>query len=372
MKLDLSNNNMELICNDSERNHFYCFSEKIKTASSLIIATPYLASNMDEFLEKFDFSSIKQFTLITTFKPRNPEQYTKPFQIECLFSFFQKNYSSCKMEININNKLHGKVYLSENWGIITSANFTKSGFSVNDEFGNDEFGTIIYETAFLNDLRSRLLDPENFDYRDVSYTQIKKAVEFATLEKILNPLQDVPKIGADILSKVASDSDPKNTNPQYFFKPWGHTESPLLLESKKDFSDLNQKLYFSKKRPKNLRKGDVVIMFGVGSCALVSYYKVLSGINEVSHEERKNDPNKERWPHYVEARNQSPKFGAKWYEYNLDRRDLVKEFHNQFPQIPLTFNGSFELGTLNYGNDKVRLTEEFAKFLIEAIDKAVS
>ena len=44
-----------------------------------------------------------------------------------------------------------------------------------------------------------------------------------------------------------------------------------------------------------------------------------------------------------------------------------EEFEELYPDVPVTYVGGFSLGTLNRGNDKVRITEEFGDFLISKI-----
>ena len=43
-------------------------------ADRLLIVSPFLASNMADFLDGFKFNSIKCIELVTTFKANDPEQ----------------------------------------------------------------------------------------------------------------------------------------------------------------------------------------------------------------------------------------------------------------------------------------------------------
>ena len=79
----------------------------------------------------------------------------------------------------------------------------------------------------------------------------------------------------------------------------------------------------------------------------------------------------ERWPWYMEGRNQSPDFSRQWWVYNLQRKDALNEFLEKYPSVPVTAAGGFNLGTLNMGNDKVRITKEFGDFLISKIEASI-
>ena len=99
---------------NSERNHLdelRCLFQA--NANRLIIASPYLASNIKELLNEFSFSNVKSIELITTFKPKDPEQLTKPKMLKDFFEYFMEIYPNIKIKLNIDNLLHGKIYVSE-------------------------------------------------------------------------------------------------------------------------------------------------------------------------------------------------------------------------------------------------------------------
>ena len=249
--------------------------------------------------------------------------------------------------------------------IVSSANFTRNGLSNNHEWGlatsDDEIIDYVITDLF-----------ESIEYQDVTYTQIKRACLFADQYARDNPeWKKKPDIFSDILESVYSVDDKSNTNPQYFLKPVGVTESPILIEDERDFSNIHENLHFSKKKPKGVRKGDVLITVAVTAGSLLSYYKVTGGLQEVNQEEIAREPWKERWPWYMEGRNLSPKFGEKWWIYNIQRKDVLSEFLQRNPGVPVTSAGGFSLGALNYGGDKVKITKEFGNFLISKIDNAV-
>lgn len=334
----------------------------------IIITSPFLAPQIDNLLNEFNFSNTNKIELITTFKANDPEQITKPKIIKEFFEFFQKNYSKIVVKVHINNKLHGKIYISENedvsYLILGSANFTRKGLCKNNEWGvaiNDQ--VLIKQT--IDQIYSTV------EYPDVTYHQIKKACMLAEYTEKNNPdLKTKPKLVSDILNTIYTVENTRNIDPQYFLKPIGHSDDPILLEEQRDFSDLHQNLHFSKKKPKGLTKGDIIITTAVGAGSLLSYFKVTGGLQEATDQEIKNDPWKERWPWYMEGRNQSTEFGSKWWVHNIRRQDALNEFLKKYPKAPVTYAGGFTLGTINMGSDKVRISKEFGDFLISKIDNA--
>lgn len=355
---------------NSERNHLDELRSLFQLkASRLIIASPYLASNMTELLNEFSFSNIESIELVTTFKPKDSEQLTKPKILKDFFEYFMEKYPSIKIKLNVDNQLHGKIYVSIKDAsrslILGSANFTRSGLQ-----NNHEWGVLINDDAIIEEIVDDLLD--TIEYPDVTYTQIINACLIAVEYERDNPeWAKTPDVYSDIMDDVYSTEDSSNTEPQYYLKPVGVSEAPILLEDQRDFSDLHQNLHFSKKKPKGVRKGDVVITTAVGAGSLLSYFKVTGGLQQVTDEEISREEWKERWPWYMEGRNQSPEFGGQWWVYNIRRQDALHEFLEKYPGVAVTSAGGFSLGTLNMGSDKVRITKEFGDFLISIIENSI-
>ena len=340
----------------------YLFSEN---SERVVIASPFLPSDVEPFLEQFEFSNISSVDLITTFKNCDPEQVTKPKQLMGFFQHFTRKYPALKFKLHVNNSLHGKIYIAQKAklsnAIISSANFTKNGV-----LENHEWGISTQDSEIIFSLIEELF--ESVDYPEITYSQIEKACMFADQYKENHPdWLKTPTVHSDILDQVYSVEDELNLEPQYFLKPIGHSDSPIRLEDKRDFSDLHQNLHFSKKKPKGVRKGDIVITTGVGCGSLLSYFKVTGGLQYISEHEIKSEPWKERWPWYMEGRNQSQSFSSKWWAHNIQRSSALSEYLDKHPSIPVTQAGGFSLGTLNMGNDKVKITKEFGEFLIAKI-----
>ncbi|WP_415878544.1 phospholipase D-like domain-containing protein [Methylomonas sp. TEB] len=354
------------IISNTNKNHLQELCNLISVKSSrLIIASPFLAPNIGNLLDEFDFSRTELIELITTFKAKDPEQLTKPGVLKDFFEYFYEKYPRVKVKVHVDNQLHGKIYVSINNPsstlLLSSANFTRNGLQ-----NNHEWGITLSDSLLIEDLLVDLF--EGVEYPDVTYSQIKKASAFADIY-----MRDHPEwieksdIYCDILENVYSDQSSSDTVAQYFLKPIGSSEVPVTLESRMDFSDLHQNLHFSQKPPRGVKKGDILITTAIGAGSLLSYFKVTGGLQRVTEAEIKQDSWKERWPWYMEGKNQSKTFGAKWWEFNIRRQDALAEFLEKYPGKAVTYAGGYSLGSINRGNDKVRITKEFGDFLIAKI-----
>lgn len=360
---------MKIISNITGSHHYELQKLLTKGGDRLLITSPFLASNITEFLDSFNFKGIKSIELVTTFKANNPEQLTKPKQLLDFLEYFHINLPTVKVKVHIDNSLHGKVYIvthsQEHQAIITSANFTNNGLK-----HNHEWGLLSDHSEHLINLIDEIY--EAIEYRELTLTQLRKAVIFAEHYQSSNVWEtNQPQADIDILPRVYSSECEVDKEPLYFLKPIGTSEDPILVEDRHDFSDLHQNLHFSKKKPKGVTKGDIVITTGVGSGSLLSYFKVTGSLFEVTEEEIKQESWKERWPWYMEGQNRSCSFGSSWWEYDIKRNDVLEEFRQLYPDTPVTTSGNFSLGTLNFGNDKVQITKEFGEFLINKIETCI-
>ncbi len=73
------------------------------------------------------------------------------------------------------------------------------------------------------------------------------------------------------------------------------------------------------------------------------------------------EPHLKRWPWKIEGKNLTPRFGRWWRECSLKTFTLATGYNELNP------NEQVNLGSLNHGNDKLKITDPFAKFLLEAI-----
>lgn len=364
---------MDLVSNNEGRNH-KTLVQKLMAArpKSLCIVSPFLSQDMHSMLSEFDFSGVQEFVLITTFKKNDREQLHKPFQLRDVYRFFDESFPDIKVEMHINNSLHGKLYFfdfpDESRMIISSANFTRNGFE-----NNSEWGLMVFSPEIIQQAREEV--GADIDYEQLTRLQVRKACDHASLyrEKNLGWVTEPDPVEIDILKYVASSEDAANVSPRYYLKPIGHTEERIWKDERRDFSDKVQPLHFSTaRRPTGIKKGDYLITTAIGAGSLLSYFRVTGTPEWVTDEELKIRPGEERWRWYLEAENLSRTFGGSWWEYDLLRNELSDEFNRLYPGVSVTKAGGFNLRSINYGSDKLELTPEFGRFLIERIDAALA
>lgn len=342
------------IINNLKENHYNEIDRNLNNSDELFIVSPFLSNDIDLLLEGFvNIGSIKRITLITTLKNKSDDLIKKSYSLVSLAKFFLNR--NIIWNIHINNLLHGKVYLFKKSGknisgIITSANFTDAGMS-----RNHEWGMLIEDEIILKNIELEVLNSaskKSLTFKDIEI--LMKAVnEYITKNEIKHPSIELDI--KDIIEK--NDFVFNNENRKYFIKPIGVSEDPILETELFDREIEN--LHFSKRKPVSVSQGDILICYGVGTSKFLSYYEVVSEILL--------DSDNERWPYYIRGRNLSLNFGRSWMTFGLFLRDIVDEFILENPNIPITFVGGYTLGALNFGQDKIHITEEFASYIIEKI-----
>ena len=350
-----------------ERNHFSIIAEQFENElREVIFVSPFLANNLTKLFKDVSSISIERAILVTTFKPNDPEQLTKPSQLKSFFNWVKINLPNATPTIHIDNYLHGKIYIfkgEKEKAIVTSANLTRNGL-----YQYHEWGVLIENINIINQIESEIL--EHVDYLHLTEAMVTKMEMFADFYSRNNHeiiSGELSKFRSDICDDVYNEARNTDHEPRYWLKPIGVTEKPILKEDQVDFSDLHQHLAFSKKGTGNIRAGDILITVGVGCACILSYFEVIGTPVEATYEEKLEDPDKKRWPWSIEGRCLSQNYGAKWWLYDLNRIQLLQQYIELYPSKPVTKSGGKTLGTLNFGNDKVELTTHFAKYLIEEI-----
>lgn len=88
---------MKMVSN-SESNHFEELRDLLAgDVKRIVIASPFLAQNIDSLLEELSFSGIEIIELVTTFKPDDAEQITKPFVLRvthCWYELYGTSYKA--------------------------------------------------------------------------------------------------------------------------------------------------------------------------------------------------------------------------------------------------------------------------------------
>ena len=345
--------NTEIINNLTRENHFKRLLANFKVSDEIIIISPFISTD-EKFFPFRDLTELKKLRLVTTLKPKSLDQYNK-------VPFFKNLYKRCKekgvdLEIFIENSLHGKIYISKNNGeykeaIITSANFTNNGLRL-----NNEWGTIIKESAQIEQLESSVLSKVVLN--PLTESQIDGFLK--VLEKNPLPNESNP-IVVDLTGDLSIKPNPLEVNNKinYWLKPIG--VSGDFISYDRIFDEIDSDLHFSKLRPKGVKINDILITYAVGHKNILSIYRVKSGVKNTGIE---ND----RWPYYVIGENLTPFYGQEWSKYNIGISNQKDEVLNN-NLFNITPSGKNSYGSLMRGADKLKITPEFGQYLIDKIVK---
>jgi len=343
------------VINNLSSNHYQHILDISKNADTLYIISPFLMESFDTIFSELRDMNISHIHLVTTLKNNNMDLLKKANSLHSFCSLCTQ--SNIKFNIYVDNKLHGKIYATSKDGvfadgILTSANFTDSGLNRNHEWG------ILIDNA---DMLEMLVD-EVFSVcsKPISNTSISGIIEkvddyFKTKQE-----PNVPKLDLtvdefiDFGTEITETDRPSDI--RYFIKPRGSADSPYSIHSKID-SDIVT-LEFAKRKPRAVRIGDILICYAVGVTNLLGYFEVLTEPALTGDED-------DRWPWTVQAKNLCPAYSDNWYSHNNTLPGARDKFT---ADEPITYNGGKTLGALNYGSDKIRLSERFARHLIQTIE----
>ncbi len=352
-KLNLTLKNFEVINNLTRENHFKRLIESFKRSDEIVVISPFISTDKN-FFPFQDFINLKKIVLVTTLKPKSVDQYNKVPFFKYLYDFCKVNY--IKLEILIENSLHGKIYISKSKGeyieaIITSANFTNNGLRL-----NNEWGTIIKDEVQIEKLESNVLNKV-----------VLKALSEKQIDDFLDVLKKhpLPKkehiIDIDLSKSLTFNSNPLKvpSKVNYWLKPIGVSGDFISFDM--IFDEIDSNLHFSKTRPSGVKVNDILIVYAVGHKNIVSIYRVKSNVKST---QIKND----RWPFFVVGENLTPYYGQEWNKYNIGISNQRDEVVNK-GLFDVTPSGKNSYGSLMRGADKLRVTPEFGQYLISKIVK---
>jgi len=157
------------------------------------------------------------------------------------------------------------------------------------------------------------------------------------------------------LRKLLVNSDEK----QFWIKPWGNPDRPPE-EEERFYDALNLTVGFAK-QPNAVQIGDILIVHRIVYAKVMLFAEVTSLPNQATDEEKKKDPLRERWTWGVEATNLTPTYGTHWFEHSIKTFALAKKFNEENPAE------KFSLGSINFGNDKLKIPQRFAEVIINEI-----
>jgi len=330
----------------TDNNHYSFISDLIKKSTEVLVVSPFLMPDFKQYLIDIDISNLTNFTLYTILQPKSQDQFSKVDSLVSLFDYFNNIKQNINFSIRINNKIHGKIYLFKNnkeyiSGIITSSNFTASGLTK-----NLEWGVQITEVETLKKIEN---DISQMEYSHLNEDELIRCL--IKIDEYLDKNKKNLKEEIDLdLNDCLSESSkiPIEDTLNYWLKPIGVTGSPVQKDEQ--FNREKEKLYFSKRRPSGIKIGDIIIAYAVTS------------------EEIKKDTWKERWPWYIIGKNLTKNFGKKWWNKNINITHLKDTFLNQNQNNTITLVGGKTLGALNFGLDKIHLSNSFANFIIKKIN----
>lgn len=365
---------LNLVSNIGEVSHSGLMESLLEQADEVIFVSPFLFDDFEPWLDSLDLKKLRQFKLITTIVPKGSDQLKKPAALLSLYDGLNKRWPTLELIVQIDNKLHGKVYLFKKDGVFTdgvisSANLTRSGLN-----SNHEWGVHTKNSAFLTNLYNEITT--TVEYPLIPVDLLRKLALFADQYKREHPNEpEQNDIDASLLKALARAPKSKNLEKEIdwekvrniFFKPWGTKDLPVLKKDRRLFGDQQGVLEFPKGRPNDIGTEDLVITFGTGSRCVLSVYQVLSYPEERSEELQKRDENARRWPWFVYGHNYTTMFGNSWWEHDITIDVLRDEFLAAYPGKAITEAGSDSLGSLQFGAGRLRITKEFGWFVVDKI-----
>lgn len=341
---------LNILKNEKKSNHLSCLEKMATQADTLIIVSPFVADDISKLLN--NISTIKKITLYTTLQ-KYDDTARKAISLYKFYKYCREK--SIELLIKIDDNLHGKVYLFYNGSkpkgfVITSGNFTENGL-----LNNHEYGLCVEDEKMQQEMADIIMSINTYDLSYIQLCEIyNDALKFIEKHPLIQ--QEKFKININI-----RPSAPQNKDVKYYITQRGTTENPfneqMTLNNKETFTFRAN----SKDPNKKIKKGDILLISGVGSLCIVGYYRVIS---DEPYEEQNC---KDRWPWKVKAECCSPQLRSSWRDYKLKTQDLVAEFKQKKPEEHITTRGGDTLGALQYGLDKIQITKEFAQFVIGKI-----
>ncbi len=343
--------NESIINNLTRKNHLSTLIELFSNASELVIISPFISSEFNFF--PFDkLRHIDKLTLVTTLKPRTNDQFKKVIFLKQLFSFCANHEIS--LTVLVENSLHGKVYIAKSDGqasgaVLTSANFTRNGLKVNNEWGVliDDITQI--QTIEKGILSKIVLEPIQSNHIDKFLIEVQK-------HPTLPPKNEC---NLDLTELINLNTNPMEINNSfnYWLKPIGVSDDYIPWDTV--FDEIDKDLHFSKLNPVGVKVNDILICYAVGHKNILAVYRVKSEIKSTG---KKND----RWPYFVIGENLTPYYGQEWNTNNITITNQKGEAI-ALGEFKVTPSGKNSFGSLMRGADKLKVTPEFGQYVTKKI-----
>lgn len=341
------------IINNLSGNHFQRLIGIARNSDTLHMVSPFLMESFDQLFDELKDSGVKHIHLVTTLKSNDMDLLRKANALHSFCSGCVLN--GIQYQVYVDNKLHGKIYIASKngaptFGILTSANLTESGLN-----RNHEWGLWLDDPKIMRELLNQVFSVCS---QPLSEEDIQGVIEKVDQYLKTRAEPERPKLDLSVSEFIHYPQASEESDIRYFIKPLGTQEHPHpethTLSSEEEW------LRFAKRKPRAVRVGDILICYAVGTAKLLGYFEVTGPPFFL-------DKEGERWPWSVQAKNLCPAYSEHWARHN----NTVTGCRNLLPaDEAVTYVGGKTLGALNYGSDKIRITERFAKHLIGIIDKA--
>lgn len=221
--------------------------------------------------------------------------------------------------------LHAKIYILDDYYLITSANLTNTAFTKRHEIG-----------IFLDEVSSKnaisIFERWWNNSKEVSTESL-----IPTSRRVFTFVEETQ--GLKLPSLWTLPEDPVERN--YWFKPIGSKENPITED--RIFDQIQDRLHFANVKPKGVKVGDFLIAYGIGARRILSIYEVLSPPVKMMEAEMEEVWQK-RWPWYVTGKNLTPNFGQRWAKHDIYADNLVADFLRQNSDGVITKVGGKTLG----------------------------
>lgn len=145
---------------------------------------------------------------------------------------------------------------------------------------------------------------------------------------------------------------------QCWVKPIGWSKHPV--EETADFSQEEIRLDFAK-RSQLLQKDDILLVYAVGHRKLIYIGTCNTPMLEASTADLTKQPERTRWPYWVNTINHTPSFGRQWSHYSVRLFDYLEQHNRDYPVH------TFTIGGLNHGLDKLKVPTTFATMIIHQV-----
>lgn len=156
------------------------------------------------------------------------------------------------------------------------------------------------------------------------------------------------------LERIVQDKQTR----QFWVKPIGDLSKALNEHATFAYDPI--RVDFAR-QPHSVVVGDTLLVYLVGVSKFLFVTEVMREPREASEAEIEREEWRNRWRWSIDGRNLTTTYGQTWMRYSLKPFDLADQFSRQYQQEPQS------LGALQFGNDKVRVSPTFGKYVIQKI-----